>query len=140
MFAINVSIFISDVTHSKFVGWLQGAPYTKSIRESYQNAQQVFTIFNMIGDGENIQDLFSEEMIRTNWTNKWITIRQPGTIRSYLSSLNLFYEYCLLTGTEQSRVSEIVAVQQSMKVYSKALRKKICTRRTVIETQEIGMY
>ena len=140
MFAINVSIFISDVTHRKFVGWLQGAPYTKSIRESYQNAQQVFTIFNMIGDGENIQDLFSEEMIRTNWTNKWITIRQPGTIRSYLSSLNLFYEYCLLTGTEQSRVSEIVAVQQSMKVYSKALRKKMCTRRTVIETQEIGMY
>ncbi|MCS5550853.1 MAG: hypothetical protein NZ811_04965, partial [Gammaproteobacteria bacterium] len=129
-----------DVTHRKFVGWLQGAPYTKSIRESYQHAQQVFTIFNMIGDGENMLDLFSEEMIRTNWMNKWITIRQPGTIRSYLSSLNLFYEYCLLTGTEKSRVTEIVAVQQIMKVYSKALRKKICTRRTVIETQEIGMY
>jgi len=140
MFAINVSIFISDVRFRKFVGWLQGAPCLKNARESYQHAHQVFTIFHMIGDGQKIQDLFSEDLIRTMWMNKWLEIRQPGTIRSYLSSLNLFYEFCIMTGTEKNRESGIYAVQQSMKVYSKALRKRLCTRRTVVETEEIGMY
>ena len=140
MFAINVSIFISDVKFRKFVGWLQGAPYLKNARESYQHAQQVFTIFHMIGDGQKIEDLYSEDLIRTMWMNKWLEIRQPGTIRSYLSSLNLFYEFSIMTGKEKNRESGIYAVQQSMKVYSKALRKRVCIRRTVVETEEIGMY
>ena len=122
------------------VGWLQGAPYGKNVRESYQHGHQVFTIFQMIGDGEQIHDLFSEELIRTRWLDIWMNIRQPGTIRSYLSSLNLFFEYCIMSGIEKERRSDIYAVQQSMKVYSKALRKRVYTRRTVVETHEIGMY
>ena len=59
------------------VGWLQGAPYGKNVRESYQHGHQVFTIFQMIGDGEQIHDLFSEELIRTRWLDIWMNIRQP---------------------------------------------------------------
>jgi hypothetical protein len=42
--------------------------------------------------------------------------------------------------THRKEKSGIYAVQQSMKVHSKALQKRICTRRTVVETDEIGMH
>lgn len=103
MFPINVSIFISDARFRKMVGWLQGAPYVKNAKESYQHAHQLFTISKMIGDCEQIHDLFSEELIRTRWLDIWVKNRQPGTIRIYLSSLNLFFEYCIMTRIEKKR-------------------------------------
>ena len=105
MFLINVSIFISDARFRKMVGWLQGAPYAKNARESYQHAHQLFTISKMIGDCEQIHDLLSEELIRTRWLDIWVNIRQPGTSRIYLSSLNLFFEYCIMTRIEKKRAA-----------------------------------
>ena len=114
MFPINVSIFTSDVRFRKMVGWLQGAPYVKNARESYQHAHQLFTISKMIGDCEH--DLFSEELIRTRWLDNmgenqtaWHDQNLPVFTESLFRILH--------NDTHRKEKSGIYAVQQSMKVH-----------------------
>ncbi|VDI23172.1 Hypothetical predicted protein [Mytilus galloprovincialis] len=82
-----------------------------------------------------IQDLCTVDKLN-EWTGKNMTTLAPGTIRSYLSSMDLFVEYLLQKGLV-THIERFQRFRESLKIIAKQLKSRANMRRAIVETEEI---
>lgn len=130
--------FIQNEHIRQFVDYLIEAPILKGIKTSHQHGQQVFEMWQFITPNMTVHGLFNIERLR-QWCTAKVDALQPGSIRSYLSSMVLFVEYLIACGKTEE-VESAMRLKESCKVTSKNFRKKVMQRRTVVETEEMGAF
>ena len=79
----------------KFTEWLQGPDGgRKNEKCSCQCSRQVQLVAEAINpESPNVADLFDRKVLRDSWLTPFEKKKQPGTVKSYLGSLNLFFMF-----------------------------------------------
>ena len=87
----------ADDVISKFKYWLTSVDgQHKNQRCASQRSRQVMLILKTISPKEfDLITLFDRQLIRDKWLTPFDSVRCPGTVRTYLGSLKLFYEFVL---------------------------------------------
>ena len=66
----------------------------KNEKCSYQCSRQVQLVAEAINpESPNVADLFDRKVLRDSWLTPFEKKKQPGTVKSYLGSLNLFFMF-----------------------------------------------
>lgn len=100
----------------------------KKIRDANQHKNVIMSILHFLdSSGQNYAKLFSRPDL-----NQWITWfedkgRKPGTIKTYLGSVKLFYEFVIITAPEYVKVTpiEINKMKSIVNRWSQNYNKKI---------------
>ena len=97
----------------------------KKQRDAQHHTRQVGKVLQHVGGLKNI---FDKNILWQSWLQPFDKQRQPGTIKSYLSSLHLFYSYLINENIKvPAAQKEIVRIKET-KQWSKNYRKQ-CIRR-----------
>ena len=124
-------ININDkVTVSNFKDWLRGPDGgRKDEKCARQCMRQVEMVMQVITpDAPSISGLLSKSVLRDQWLSIIEKEKKPGTVKSYLGSLNLFFVYLRTECPdkfEELDVNEgqLVSLSEQVKLWAKSSRK-----------------
>ena len=98
----------------------------KKQRDAQHHTRQVGKVLQHVGGLKNI---FDKNILWQSWLQPFDKQRQPGTIKSYLSSLHLFYSYLINENVKvPAAQKEIVRIKETIKQWSKNYHKQ-CVQR-----------
>ena len=118
-----------------FKNWLESVDgREKSIRCASQNSRQILSIITATqteNSSFTFKNVFNRQILRDNWLTPFNKIRKPGTIKSYLCSLKMFYKYLVcdtpsnIEFDERNCIQMITIVENWLSTY----RKKVNIRK-----------
>ena len=115
----------------KFETWLRGADGgRKGDRSATQCRRQVELIVSYIdSSSQNLAGILNRNSLRDEWLNKFEKEKKPGTVKSYLGSLNQFYAFLKCENVDVgSSVEQIENLSQQVKLWTSSFRKKSSDR------------
>ena len=118
-----------------FKAWLQSVDgREKSERCAAQNSRQVLSIINAIQSENSIftfENIFNRQLVRDKWLTPLDKLRRPGTIKSYLCSLKMFFKYLLCDRPTQIEFSDsaCITIITIIENWLSSYRKKISIRK-----------
>ena len=130
-----------NLTNS-FKSWLCSVDgRLKNARCAGQCASQVLFVLKTVSPTEfNIRCLFDRHMLREEWLGKYDKLRKPGTIRSYLGALKLFYDFVLcdkpvVVHNTPSECYTMISVVQN---WSAAYKERVKIRRFEKQVEDLN--
>ena len=135
----GVDAFSSSVNDkvilSNFQDWLKGPDGgRKDEKCSKQCARQVQMAMQYINpEKQTITDLLSKTTLRDKWLKPVEKMKQPGTVKSYLGSLNQFFIFLHAECSDQfeeleTTASQLVRLSEQVKLWARSCRKMMQDR------------
>ena len=115
----------------QFETWLRGADGgRKSDWSAIQCRRQVEMIVSYIdSSNQNLAGILNKNSLRDEWLNKFEKEKKPGTVKSYLGSLNQFYAFLKCENVDVgSSVNQLENLSQQVKLWISSFRKKSLDR------------
>ena len=115
----------------KFETWLRGADGgRKGDRSATQCRRQVELIVSYIdSSSQDLAGILNRNSLRDEWLNKFEKEKKPGTVKSYLGSLNQFYAFLKCENVDVgSSVEHLENLSQQVKLWTSSFRKKSSDR------------
>ena len=85
--------------------------------------------------------LSKDQLVKVyDWLQEFLKDHAPGTARSYLSSIVMFVGHLVRQGILRKGVGKALRYKEDIKLLSKQIRKKVQTRRTKLDVEEIGKF
>ena len=116
----------------EFENWLQTADGgRKDEANAFQCSRRIQLVIQYINpESPSLKDLLNKQTLRDCWLNKFEKERRPGTIKSYLGALRLFYSFLQCESPKNFIASEKVlgALVAQMTQWSKSFHKQVKDR------------
>ncbi len=114
----------------KFETWLRGADGgRKGDRCVTQCHRQVELVVSYIDSSSPSLTGILKKSLRDEWLNKFEKEKQPGTIKSYLGSLNTFYAFLKCENVDVGlSLEQLESLSQQVKLWTSSFRKKSLDR------------
>ena len=110
----------------QFEEWLKGPDGgRKDERCASQCRRQVQLVINFIDPkNPNLSSIFKKKILRDKWLNIFDKEKQPGTVKSYLGALNLFYVFLKCEGVEVDvSPATLSSLSDQAKLWARSYRK-----------------
>lgn len=110
-----------------FENWLKGADGGKrGDRSAVQCRRQVELVISYVDNSNpTINNILHKNTLRDNWLNKFDKEKKPGTVKSYLGSLNQFYSFLKCEKVDVGVSSEqLTSLSDQIKLWTKSFRKE----------------
>lgn len=114
-----------------FETWLRGADGgRKGDRSATQCRRQIELVVSYIDSSSpSLTGILKKKLLRDEWLSKFEKEKRPGTIKSYLGSLNQFYAFLRCENVDVGVSSEILeSLSQQVKLWTSSFRKKSLDR------------
>ena len=120
---------------SNFKNWLMGPDGgRKDDKVASQCKRQVQLVAEFINpESPSINSLMSKNVLRDDWLTNFEKLKKPGTLKSYLGTLNQFYIYVQsecsdILPTLDVTQAELVSLSNQVKLWARSYRKSIQDR------------
>ncbi|VDI06844.1 Hypothetical predicted protein [Mytilus galloprovincialis] len=120
----------------QFIRYLQRPPYMKARKDALQHACQVYMVWGVLSKKRKMKELFSRDKLN-DWLQEFLKDYAPGTARSYLSSVAMFVGHVVRQGFLRKGLGKALRFKEDIKLLSKQIRRKVKTRRTKLDVEEI---
>ena len=124
-----------------FETWLKGSDGgQKNERAAVQCRRQVEMVVSYIGGPKpSLDNILRKRILRDQWLNKFEKEKQPGTIKSYLGSLNQFYRFLKCENVGVNASSErLSSLSEQVTLWGRSYRKKSAGRHWEKQMEDIS--
>ena len=115
----------------KFECWLKGPDGgSKGDRSAVQCRRQIEIVVNYIESKKpNLDNILHKTILRDQWLSKFEKEKQPGTVKSYLGSLNQFYRFLKCENMDVGiSIEQLSSLSDQVILWGRSYRKKSAGR------------